>query len=111
MAALALVNIQEPARFGHEAGQDLASLLFMAGPEVEAEAHPVQFQAIEVVASGQFLDQAEVVAVDLGVGVVEGAVGEAGEAVGDAAELGIAAPELAVEIVVLIVGVVDIPGC
>jgi hypothetical protein len=100
--------IEESARAAHEFVEERASFEFMAGAEVEAEAHPVEFEAVKVVAFAVFLDEAEVVVADGGVGEVECAIAPVDRAPGDAAVLGVVAPEGAVHVAGRIVDVVKI---
>jgi len=108
VAAFLLLPVQQCARLAHEARQGFRSLALGARAEVVAEAHPVQFQAVEVVAPGQFPDQPHVVLLDLPVPIVEGPVRPRRQPVRHPPELWIGAPELPVDVAAFIVHVVDI---
>src|SRR5581483_1763009 len=75
---------------------------------MEAEAHPVQFQAVEVVPFRQFPDQLEMVLAHFRAAIVEGAIRPLGEPIRDAAQFGVLAPELTMDVASRIVHIMHV---
>jgi len=105
VAALLLPGVEQTAGAADEIGEDFDAGGFVAGAEVEAEAHPIEFEAGEVVAGAVLFKEGEVVVADGLVGEIKGPVPPVDGAPGDAAVFGVLAPEGRVHEAV---GVVDI---
>lgn len=108
MASLLLPCVQDSADFGRERGEQSCAFRFPAGAKVIAETHPIEFEAVEVVAFGEFAHEIQVIVADGCVPVIEGAIGPAGEAIGNTAVFGVGAPEFAVDIGTLVIDIVNV---
>ena len=113
VAALLLPLVQKRPRPPHELQRDFIALHFLAWLEMEPETHPVQFQAIEVVAFAVLFHQAEMVVADFLMQVVKRTVApvEARTLFGpplQAAKFGVRFPEIGMHVALRIINVMQI---
>ena len=108
MVAALLPLVEQCAGAAHELEQQRSPFDFAARAEVETEAHPIEFDTVEVVALAVFFDETEVVVADCGMSEVKGAVAPVDCSPGDTAVFGVFAPERAVHVAVGVVHVVKV---
>ncbi len=106
MPPLLLPAIEELAHLSGERGEDFRPLGLVSGAEMEAKAHPIQLQPVEIVPRGQLADELHVILAHLWPAIVEGAIRPLAKTVRDATKLGVLAPELAVDVAALVVHIV-----